>query len=384
MSRASGGQAALNNGTPRQVHLTWGDDPATSVVVSWASAGRALRPRVRIGQRVIYAQERTHVNEATGKTEWYYHARVPELKPGAAYAYAVTTDNDANAADPFASTFRTAPARRAGFRFTCSGDLPLPGYQGGAHLAGVVESFQPLFHLLNGGLCGTGPAAPREFADGSQFSAASRPWMPVPGQDDPASLQAYLARYDVPCDGAPESRGRWYSFRVGSVLFACLDRPEATGGDARNAPDAQARWLERTLAPARADPSVDWIIVLAHHADSWAASGGPRADLLLAGHGSGYERSVPRRATRPGGGVLDTSQGTVELTLGQDPASGFGIAVFDVAPGTEASDESSITVSYYREADPGQAERFTLVRPRAARRHPGTRGSHRATPHPIG
>jgi len=372
MSRASGGQAAQNNGTPGQVHLTWGGDPATSVVVSWASPGRALRPRVRIGQRVIFAQERTHINAATGKTEWSYHAHVPELRPGAAYAYAVTADNDASAADPYLSTFRTAPAGRAGFRFTCSGDLARADYQGGAQLAGVVESFQPLFHLLNGGRCGVGPASPRDFGNGSQFSAASRPWMPVPGPDDPAALKAYLARYDVPSDGAPESRGRSYSFQVGSVVLVCPDEG-----------DDQTRWLERTLTRARADVSVDWIIVSAHHHGSGAQwlplLNRCSADLLLTGHGSGYERSLPEGMT-PAGGVLDTSQGTVQLTLGQEPGGGFGIAVFDVAPCTEASDEAWIMVSCYREAGPGlgapaadgqiPAERFTLVRPRPPGRHP--------------
>ena len=37
---------SASDGTPEQVHLTWGNDPATSVVVSWASPGRAVRPRV--------------------------------------------------------------------------------------------------------------------------------------------------------------------------------------------------------------------------------------------------------------------------------------------------------------------------------------------------
>src|SRR5262249_60119185 len=58
MSRASGGHPVLGNGTPEQVHLTWGDDPATSVVLSWTSPARAVRPSVRIGQRVILARER--------------------------------------------------------------------------------------------------------------------------------------------------------------------------------------------------------------------------------------------------------------------------------------------------------------------------------------
>src|SRR5882762_27209 len=50
-SRAAGG-----DGTPEQIHLTWGDNPASSVVVSWASPGQAVRARVRIGQRVVPAE----------------------------------------------------------------------------------------------------------------------------------------------------------------------------------------------------------------------------------------------------------------------------------------------------------------------------------------
>jgi hypothetical protein len=40
--------AASSDGVPEQVHLTWGANPATSVVVSWASAGRAARRPGRI------------------------------------------------------------------------------------------------------------------------------------------------------------------------------------------------------------------------------------------------------------------------------------------------------------------------------------------------
>ena len=63
-ARAAGraGSRGPDDGTPEQIHLTWGDDPARSVVVSWASPGRAVRPRVRIGQRVIPAEERGYTD----------------------------------------------------------------------------------------------------------------------------------------------------------------------------------------------------------------------------------------------------------------------------------------------------------------------------------
>ena len=161
------------DGTPEQVHLTWGDDPARSVVVSWASPGRALAPRVRIGQRVIPAVERGYADPRGGEVAWTYHAPVDGLRPGATYGYAVTADNDRNAADPFSATFRTAPEGRAAFRFTSFGDLTAPDAAGpgsssrSAYAVGAVESFQPLFHLLNGDLADADPNPPAGTAGGA-------------------------------------------------------------------------------------------------------------------------------------------------------------------------------------------------------------------------
>jgi hypothetical protein len=83
-------RAGDGDGTPEQIHLTWGENPATSVVVSWASPEPATRPRVRIGQRVIKAEPRQYTDGINGETVWTYHARVDGLRPGATYAYAVT------------------------------------------------------------------------------------------------------------------------------------------------------------------------------------------------------------------------------------------------------------------------------------------------------
>jgi hypothetical protein len=182
---ATRGRPQAAEGTPEQVHLTWGGDPARSVVVSWASPGPAVRPRVRIGQRVIAAHPRSYTDTRTGEVVWTYHAFVDELRPAATYGYAVTADNDGNAADPFSATFTTAPDGRAAFRFTSFGDLaalhPAGGgayeqdaqdgqdgqdaqdglYGQAAYAIGAVEAFQPLFHLQNGTLADPGaiPAA---------------------------------------------------------------------------------------------------------------------------------------------------------------------------------------------------------------------------------
>src|ERR1700691_3417567 len=97
-ARTRKARAAATNGTPEQIHLTWGEDPATSIVVSWASPGPATRPRVRIGQRVIVAEPRHYTDGLNGETVWTYHARGGELRPGATYGYVAPDDNDANGA----------------------------------------------------------------------------------------------------------------------------------------------------------------------------------------------------------------------------------------------------------------------------------------------
>ena len=466
------GRPGPGDGTPEQIHLTWGEDPARTVVVSWASAGRADRPRVRIGQRVIAATERACADPHSGVT-WTYHARVDGLRPGATYGYAVTADNDASAADPFSATFTTAPEGRATFRFTSFGDLGTSragaALESGrdAYAAGAVEAFQPLFHLDNGDLTPASPApgalaqAWRDFGNNVQASAANRPWLPVPGDhalgggDGEQGLASFLARYTLPAGGLAGLEGRWYAFRVGTALFVCLSGDDVGG--------AQTRWLESTLAAARGDASLDWVVVALHQCACSSATTGVgsdlgirrewlplfdtyEVDLVLSGHDHGYERSFPVRGQDDAGrphpvttvdsGVFDTSQGTVHLVLGcagpgavadpgaggvtgagvvtgsggvtgsdgvaeaatwsarRDVSPGYGIAVFDVNPGSEAGGQTSITARYYHDfrdyraggPDPvspvaGEPdgeyaffETFTLVRPRSDGRRWHPRG----------
>jgi predicted secreted protein len=518
---------AASDGTPEQVHLTWSENPATGVVVSWASPGQARRPRVRIGQRVIPAEPRPYTDGISGETVWTYHARVGGLRPGATYAYAVTADNDSNAADPFSATFRTAPAGRAPFRFTSFGDLATPNtawvlsYGQSAYAAEAVESFQPLFHLLNGDLCYANlnptaqPEVWRDFGNNNQTSAASRPWMPCLGNHEvefyngPQGFTSYLSRYTLPDNRVPGFGGRWYSFRIGSVLFVSLDADDVVfqdaaafvAGPAALVPaagtghpaikpgtsfyirgysgGAQTTWLERTLAAGRRDETVDWIIVQMHQCAASSSSTGNgsdlgirrewlplfdryQVDLVLCGHDHDYERSFPVRGADTGAGrevatgaavntlrprpvtttdsgVFDTTHGTVHLILGcggtdapldeygtdtadgqrqakvftaadrpvatstpgvfaraaadavedavwsarRDTVTGYGIAVFDVDPGSGSGSDGqpSIKVTHYHAvgADPvnpatgakgaptpdyTEFETFTLVRPR--------------------
>ncbi len=124
-------KAATPDGTPEQIHLTWGKDPARVVVVSWASAAQAINPRVHLGHdahfgRTIPAVQKTYTDGLNGQTVFTYHAHLEDLSPDSLHHYSITADNDSNAATPFTATFRTAPCGRAPFRWTSFGDLATP------------------------------------------------------------------------------------------------------------------------------------------------------------------------------------------------------------------------------------------------------------------
>ncbi|CAO5149781.1 acid phosphatase type 7 [Frankia sp. AiPs1] len=554
---------------PEQVHLAWGDDPATSVTVSWVSPAAVRRPRVRLGTatggfgRYVDAEERTYVDGVNGQRTVVYHAHLRGLKPGTAYTYQVdiadggpSASLTGAAAGTSTGTFTTARQGRFPFRFTSYGDLATDkswtiSSPNAYHAVNAVERFAPLFHLLNGDLCYANltfaqqPAVWRDFGVNVARSAANRPWMPALGNHEiefgngPHGYEAYLTRFSLPSNGIPGLVGNFYSYRVGSALFLSLDAddviyqdggafagtdivppngtPTIPGGTSRYnrlytgtlaagpngtlAPggNRQTRWLEHTLAAARADHSIDWIIVQMHQCPVSSSSTGNgsdlgirqawlplfdryQVDLVVTGHDHDYERTFPLRgfdrntgreasgATATTGGstgstgssggsagtaggavgaggatvdtlrprpvvtdasadTFDTDKGTVYLVLGGGGTSGptdtygatstgtrqgkvitkrtaisrdaktgayakspadavedavwsarpdasghpYGIAVFDLDPGTRRGGPTTITVGYYhaprvQAGDPAPDytlfERFTLRRPR--------------------
>jgi hypothetical protein len=397
-------------GTPEQIHLTFGDDPSRTVFVSWASPAQAIHPRVILhpsgGEpREVHAVQRTYTDGLNGQAVFTSHAKLDGLEADAAYHYVVTADNDGRRRAPFAASFRTAPRGRTPFRWTSYGDLATPvatwtmSSPHSRHAVDAVERFQPLFHLLNGDLCYANlnptaqPAVWADFGNNVQRSAAYRAWMPCPGNHEiefgngEHGLNAYLTRYTLP-DNGTRFAGRWYSFRVGTALFISLaaddviyqDSGAFHAGPGRLTPapstgyepiapgtslyirgyseGAQTRWLERTLAAAHHDTSIDWIIVQMHQDALSSSSNGNGSDLgiratwlplfdrygvdlVLCGHDHDYERSWPVRGcnhhvghdavsgatvdtcqprpvltNEPAGGRFDTGRGTIHLILG--------------------------------------------------------------------
>ena len=401
---AEGAGAGAADGTPEQIHLTWGEDPAHTVFVSWVSPAQAVNPRVSLEHAgkphaVIHAVQRSYTDGMNGQTVFTYHAKLEGLTAHTTYRYSVTADNDSRKRNPFTATFHTAPQGRAPFRWTSYGDLATPNTRWtlsspqSRYAVDAVERFKPLFHLLNGDLCYANlnptaqPAVWADFGNNVQRSAAYRPWMPCPGNHEiefcngDQGLESYLARYSLP-DNGTAFPGRWYRFKVGSVLFISLaaddviyqdsgaflagPEPLTPAPSTGNTPitpgtsvyvrgysaGAQTRWLEETLAAAQQDTGIDWIIVQMHQdalSSSKNGNGSDKGlreawlplfdrygvDLVLCGHDHDYERSWPVRGCNHNvgrdaatGAPVDTCQPQPVVTA--EPAEGK----FDTSHGT--------------------------------------------------
>jgi hypothetical protein len=196
----------------------------------------------------------------------------------------------------------------------------------------------------------------------------------------PQGFASYLARYTLPENRVPGFAGRWYSFRIGSVLFVSLDADDVVyqdaaafvAGPAALVPasgtghpaikpgtsfyirgysgGAQTAWLERTLAAGRRDETVDWIIVQMHQCAASSSSTGNgsdlgirqewlplfdryQVDLVLCGHDHDYERSFPVRGTDTDAGH-EVATGAVVNTLRPHPVTTTDNGVFDTSHDT--------------------------------------------------
>ncbi|MGF6571920.1 Calcineurin-like phosphoesterase [Paraburkholderia fungorum] len=405
LASAARAGSSTPDGTPEQIHLTWGNDPASEVIVSWASLAPAVKPLVRIsggdsGRQTVHAIQSTYTDGLNGEVVFTYHARLRDLKPDTNYQYEVTAENDSNAGQPFTASFRTAPHGRKPFRWTSYGDLATPNTgwvlssPQSRFAVQAVERFQPLFHLLNGDLCYANlnptqqPEVWRDFGNNAQTSAANRPWMPCPGNHElefnngEQGLASYLARYTLP-DNHTRFQGRWYTFRVSSVLFVSLDAddvvyqdaaafvagpaplvPAASTGNPPIQPGTslyvrgysggeQTRWLENVLSRASKDDDIDWIVVQMHQdalSSSQTGNGSDKGlreawlplfdrygvDLVLCGHDHDYERSYPVRGCNHNKGT-DIASGRPVDTLQPKPvmsAVSAGASTFDTSHGT--------------------------------------------------
>ena len=124
------GEAADPVATPpvAGLHLQFGADASSEMVVSWHTLQPVKNPKVVLGhldgklEQTVKADETSYLDAKCGQRVYAYHAKLSALQPDLAYLYAATHDG----AEPEFATFRTAPRGRAAFTFTSFGDQGTP------------------------------------------------------------------------------------------------------------------------------------------------------------------------------------------------------------------------------------------------------------------
>ncbi|ATA28235.1 acid phosphatase [Mycobacterium lepraemurium] len=385
------------NGAPpvAGLHLQFGKNAGTEVVVSWHSTDAVRNPRVVFGTpasgfgRTVAADTRTYRDAKSGIEVRVNHARLTGLTLDTDYVYAALHDG----AQPQQGTVRTAPMGRKPLRLTSFSDQSTPtlakmpngryatdniGSPAAADTTMAIERIGPLFNLVNGDLCYTNLAQNRirtwsDWFENNSRSARFRPWMPAAGNHEnelgngPIGYGAYQTYFALPDSGSsPQTRGLWYSFTAGSVRVISLNNDDVAFQDGGNSyvhgysGGEQKRWMATELAAARRDPDVDWLVVCMHQtaistADQTnGADLGIRqewlplfdqyqVDLVVCGHGHHYERSHPLRGalgtdTRTPipvdtrSDLIDATRGTVHLVIGGGGTSALSNAMFFPEP----------------------------------------------------
>jgi Purple acid Phosphatase, N-terminal domain/Calcineurin-like phosphoesterase len=362
---APGADAALPTTTaPEQLRLTWGADPATEVTVSWSAPGTVPMPAPMLsfstspittdqpGELVFLPDPKpldlteprtgpcatSFTDGQTAQTTYHYHVPLSGLKSDTTYYYAASDGAGSTAA----ASFRTAPAGRAGFRFTAFGDQGVNPPISPATTAGVASpgdgNGPPLFHLMVADLAYADGSNPplvwRDWALQVQGATQNFPWMPIIGNHEvepgatsvtgvlettstsgdyyngPYGNGSYFSRFVLPDNGLTNWDGNrlqnsFYSFKVGTVLFIGLagndviwqtsdfsqTKPAQFTGDlaadpsnmqlvpSGSTPNLQTQWLEQTLQAARTDGSGIEMIVVQMHFPAASVDTGNSCDM---------------------------------------------------------------------------------------------------------
>lgn len=336
---------------PRDLHLTWQGPPATTVTIQWQTEDIALdtyHPRVWFaradevqgeGVAATLPFDEAHVFEGAGVSYpdymgngaiWVqWTVELTGLVPDTPYVYVAGTWDSFDPETAFVApnltnlrNFRTGVAKgdRRPFRFVSAGDSR-GGYDGiTANIQGM-RARDAAFWLFNGDMNETD-----ERKQWSSWFEAMAPvlddtvLMPVQGNHEFLAWTYYelfaLPREpDLPEDLQEFAWSVDYANAHLVGLNSSLDIAE------------QVPWLEADLTAAAADPDIDWLIVVFHHAAYSASKHGSTpavqnqwvplferlgVDIVFNGHDHNYERTHVIRD----GAVAADGDGVVYVVAG--------------------------------------------------------------------
>lgn len=320
---------ALLLAAPEQIHLSFQNDPRTTMTVQWKGAGGAGVFEVGAAKGAYDLKFDATLEAGSGGK--FFVAEATGLEPGTEYHYRVGTSGDLSQD----LTFRTAPERddAAQYRFIAFGDS-----RGGYPLFGqamkqmLKDSPDLIMFTGDATVDGNNEEWDQWFTAGEETMRLV-PMMPAYGNHDALST-SYTERFALPRNAAEEADHEYYySFVYGNARFIVLNDNYALGIKTTKLDGPQFAWLENELKSAK-EP---WIFIF-NHQPFYSASnkhGSDRnlqrvwlplldkyaVDMVFNGHDHNYERSKPMRNNEVRSSMAD---GTVFVV-----AAGVGAPLYE-------------------------------------------------------
>lgn len=308
---------------PTRVHLSWTDDPSTTMAFVWLTDNDTLASQVQLGLDTTYGTTAAGASFELLNGETF--GRVHEvhtcgLVPGTTYHYRVGGEGHWSED----GTFVTAPepGSTGAFRFVVAGDSRDNEGVWGEILA-AAEAFAPDFYLFSGDAIDIGSNLDEwgAWLDRGKGYIEKRPMFMAHGNHE-FLAQPYFGLFAQP------GNEQWWSFDYANTHFVYLNDTVVTPTDI----DVQATWMDADLKASTAT----WKIVDHHQPayssctthgsnttlqEAWSPVEEENGVVLdLTGHNHNYERSVPLR----GGQETDVANGTTYVVSAGAGADLYG------------------------------------------------------------
>jgi hypothetical protein len=325
---------------PFHVHLSWADDPATTMALVWRTDGDTLATQVRYGRDTTYGSTSDGASffvGVDGTNGRVHEAHLCDLEPGTTYHYSVGGEGHWSVD----ATFTTAPPKgeAAPFRFAIAGDSR-DDQATWALVLDAMEAHAPDFYLFSGDAVDLGVNMDEWDAwfEAGEGHLDHRPLVFAHGNHE-FQVQNYYALMAQP------GNEQWFSLDYADAHFVVLNDTVATAGDR----ELQAAWMEADLAATAAK----WKFAL-HHMPAYSSctTHGSNLDLQdlwspveeaggvvidFAGHNHNYERSVPLR---------DGVQTTAELGTTYVVAAGAGAVLYGNDRSNPFTEAAAVTENF--------------------------------------
>lgn len=368
-------------GVASQIHLSWTQEPSTSLTVTWHTPGSdnpAMIEYRSVGATAWLTQ--TGTTRPSPGRGYLHTATITGLNPDSEYEYRVSDDAGADAPASRINHMRTAPIDRSSrYQFAFISDTGIAGRldgnaNGTRQIIDTIAADHPLF-ILGGGDYAYANFDPRFPSVGDAIDAwfiqmeplfSRVPFMAQYGNHEVSLVEDFAdweprfalpfgqsagttALYDV--SQSVEDRLN-YSFDVGPAHFVGLFVPQAFVEPERLV------WLDRDLAAAR-DRGAVWLIVYQHEpvfGHGYVHPADPRVrealtpilekhevDIHLSAHDQSYERTFPLT------GLPDDL--VIASHALDDYRTGEGVVYMKVSPSGKMSERQS---DFSRFTDPMQ------------------------------